>query len=399
MGNLLASIALTLVAASSAVAAPDNAPTRTAFAVLHIFSGGSGGGLPFGALATDSAGTIYGTTLSGGSSTCSCGVVYRFNPMTSEFSAVHKFAGGASDGQDPTGLIRDKAGNLYGTSRQGGTANQGVVFRIGSTGHATLLYAFCRQTGCADGADPLAPPVLDTHGNLFGTTGQGGGGPCTGGCGIVYKLDATGHETVLYTFQGSPGDGSQPGQVILDAESIYGTTSYGGMASEACAGGTGCGTVFEVTQGGAEHVLHAFAPGTGDGTVPFAALARDAAGKFLGTTSQGGATGDGTVFEVAPGGAESVTYSFGGSGGGLAPEAPVLRDRDGNLHGTTEAGGANGLGTVFVLTAAGKERVVHSFSGSDGMHPGNLIAGASGAYYGTTLQGGSGNLGTIFRTP
>jgi uncharacterized repeat protein (TIGR03803 family) len=184
--------ALTVAAAGSASAAP----TET---VLHSFTG-SDGAFPLAGLIADSAGNLYGTTVSGGTGGCSqgagCGVVFKVSPSGTE-TVLYSFTGG-SDGAFPeAGLIADRAGNLYGTTNRGGGSGGGVVFKLSSSGTETVLYSF---TGGSDGRNPQAGLIADSAGNLYGTTEGGGSGN-----GVVFKLSLGGTETVLHSFTGSDG--------------------------------------------------------------------------------------------------------------------------------------------------------------------------------------------------
>ncbi len=223
-----------------------------------------------------------------------------------------------------------------------GTQGDGTVFKVDTTGKETVLYSFGSAGG--DGGIPIAGLVLDTQGNLYGTTYTGG----TSGDGTVFKVDMTGKETVLHSFTDSP-DGSEPyyAGVVRDAQgNLYGTTVYGGGAPPE-------GTVFKVDTTGKETVLYSFAAMNGDGTHPKAGLVQDIHGNLYGTTYSGGAYGNGTVFKVDPTGKETVLYSFtGAKGDGAAPQAGLVLDMQGNLYGTTTTGGASGHGTVFKLASA-----------------------------------------------
>jgi uncharacterized repeat protein (TIGR03803 family) len=249
----------------------------------------------------------------------------------------------------------------------------------------TVLYSF---TGGADGSNPFAGLIKDASGNLYGTTVEGG----AHGLGTVFKLAPDGTETALWSFTGADGSYPEGGLIMDTSGNLYGTTSSGGA--------DGDGTVFEVALNGAETVLHSFTGGS-DGKGPQAGLIMDKKGKLYGTTLFGGANGDGTVFKVAPGGAETVLYSFTGKADGSLPGAGLIR-RNGNFYGTTEGGGAENLGTVFKLSPDGTETVLYSFCPnypdcSDGVLPvGGLIADSAGNLFGTTSADGGGG-GTVFK--
>src|ERR1035441_4343728 len=187
------------------------------------------------------------------------------------------------------GVIRDSAGNLYGITFSGGTAGAGVVYKLDAAGRQTVLYSF---TGGADGANPNAGVIGDPEGDLYGTTPYGGTAnqACPSGCGVVYKLDTTGRQTVLYSFTGG-ADGANPNAgVIRDpAGNLYGTTSDGGTGR--------AGVVFKLDAAGQETVLYSFTDGA-DGGNPYAGLIRDSAGSLYGTAYHSGTTGWGVVFKL-----------------------------------------------------------------------------------------------------
>ena len=272
--------------------------------------------------------------------------------------------------------------------------------QLDSTGKETVLYSF---TGKADGAFPYAVLTRDAAGNLYGTTQNGDLARCGSGIGcggVVFKLDTTGKETVLHRFTGKSGDGANPDAgVIRDAAgNLYGTTYYGGDLN--CGFTGGCGTVFKLDTTGKETVLYTFTDAA-DGAQPFAGVIRDAAGNLYGTTQTGGTSGNGTVFKLNSAGKETVLYIFTGAADGAQPFAGVIRDAAGSLYGTTQHGGAFGLGTVFKLYPTGKETVLYSFSGgADGSTPAAaLVRDAAGNLYGTTVLGGDPTCGcgTVFR--
>jgi uncharacterized repeat protein (TIGR03803 family) len=275
---------------------------------------------------------------------------------------------------------------VYGTAFQGGVGTClgggcGVVFKLDPAGNETVLYSF---TGGADGANPGAGLIRNAAGNLYGTTTYGGDLNCNQqiGCGVVFKLDSAGNETVLHTFTGA--DGQQPGGLIADAAgNLYG----------AAGGGSGCGVVFKLDPSGDETTLHSFTCGA-DGAFPSSALIRDAAGNLYGTTGSGGLYDAGTIFKLDPSGNESVLYSFTGGADGAIPSASLIRDPAGNLFGTTAGGGRYSWGVVFALGPNGTERVLHAFTG--GVDGGGPIASPllpfKGAIYGTATSAGDDNV-------
>jgi uncharacterized repeat protein (TIGR03803 family) len=381
------------------------------FTDLYDFVGSDGEG-PYAGLVRDPAGNLYGATSQGGTGQCrsyvgsGCGVVFKLDTAGREF-VLYSFTG--VDGNGPNGVIRDARGNFYGTTYAGGSGpcnfgnGCGTVFRLDARGKETLLYSF---TGGADGAFPFAGVILDAKGNIYGTTANGGDlGGCNGvGCGVVFKVDTNGSETVLYSFTGGTADGCNPaGAVLRHMGNLYGTT-YG-------CGASGYGTVFKVDTSGTEIILHSFAGGATDGAEPYAGLVRDTEGVLYGTTVRGGGTGCydkfgcGTVFKVNKTGREIVLHSFaGGATDGEYPYAGVILDAKGNLYGDTFQGGPSNWGTVFKVNmkegVSGRGRpitLLHSFAFSDGGGPyGGLIRNA-GILYGTTSGGGSGGYGTAWQ--
>jgi len=339
----------------------------------------------FAGLVMDKDGNLYGTTLYGGAG--GAGTVFKVTPSGKE-TILHGFTYLTGDGVEPSaGLILDQEGNLYGTTFQGGANNLGAVFELTSDGTETVLYSFGSQSG--DGTYPAASLTMDKRGNLYGTTQHGGGTTnCYQGCGTVFKLTRSGQETVLHSFGVQPGDGIQPlaGLVLDDRGNLYGTTFLGGAV--------GIGTVFKLTPEGAERVLHSFSTDQ-DGDLPTGNLMRDTVGNLYGTTTSGGTDGNtaGTVFKVTPDGTETVFYSFSysQSSEGTMPSGGVITDRNGNLFGTTQLGGAENQGAVYRLSPAGRETLLYSFGShsGDGFQPeGGLVVDKTGTLFGTTLQGG-----------
>lgn len=317
--------------------------------VLYTFAIKTAGGKSEGGLIRDSEGNLYGTTNIGGNLKCKdgygCGTVFKLDGAGT-VTVLHEF-GGPDCARPVAALLRDPAGNLYGTTWEGGAVNRGTVFKIDTTGKETVLHSFRAK----DGAWPLSELIGDAQGNLYGTTELGGdvtGGCGTLGCGVVFKIDRSGHETVLYRFTGG-ADGSQSGgSLVRDAAgNLYGTTGLGGDLS--CNAPSGCGVVFKIDRSGHETVLHSFQGPPSDGSNPIAGLVRDPAGNVYGTTYRGGTYGFGTVFELDTTGKETVLYSFTGGSDGSAPYAGLIRDSSNNLFGTA-VGGGQGFGVVFKVT-------------------------------------------------
>ncbi len=361
------------------------------FGVLYHFTGGADGANPYAsALVRDSVGNLYGTTEYGGDLSCTgglspgCGTVFKLNGGSE--TVLHSFAG-SPDGAFPLpGLIHDSAGNLYGTTFEGGTGSgsSGTIFRVTATGNDAVLYSF---TGSPDGDSPFSVLTRDSFGNFYGTTRSGG----AFGFGSVFKLSKRGKETVLYSFSGGPDGGTPFGGLILDsAGTLYGTTYAGGASA-------GHGVVFKLDEGGTETVLHTFTAST-DGANPYAGLTRDNQGNLYGTTYFGGKLGFGTIFKIDTAGKETVLHSFAGPEGANPYFGSLVIDGKGNVFGTASTGGASNLGTVFALNLISRKlRVLHTFDGADGASPlGGLLRDTHGRLYGTTYQGGTFGAGVVF---
>ena len=374
-----------------ALGLPIAAAQARTLTVLHAFEGGTDGETPTSGVIRDTAGNLYGTTQNGGGSGCSnygCGVAYKIDSAGVE-TVLHSFTGGA-DGGSLWGLIRDGAGNLYGNAQAGG-AGFGLVFKLNQANKETVLYDFA---GGADGAGPTGNLIRDSAGNLYGTTSGGGNIASCGGCGTVFKVDSTGKHTVLHSFTGGTGGSAPVSGVVMDAAgNLYGTTTQGGDL--ACGNRFGCGTVFKVDAAGVFTVLYGFAGGAA-GNDPFAALTLDAAGNLYGTTVVGGdlslcsKMGCGTVFKVDSAGNETVLYTFEANGVGRYPYGRLIRDTAGNIWGTANQGGKAVGGTVFKLGPSGNATVLHSFTfGPEGANPeAGLIRDAAGNLYGTAVDYG-----------
>ena len=364
------------------------------YSVLYSFHGGTDGANPDGALLMDASGNLYSTALYGGDLNCinfgisGCGVVFKLAKNGKEV-AIHSFAG--PDGEYPNvGLVADKAGNGYGTAGSGGTFGFGTVFKVSNTGRVTVLYSF---TGGADGGNPDSFLLVDSDGNLYGTTQLGGDLACTsigpGGCGTVFKVDKTGKESVLYAFTGNT-DGSTPiaGLTADSSGNVYGTTFFGGDPNCALQPTYGCGVVFKLDKTGRESTIYNFSGP--DGAFPGAAIFIDKTGNLYSTTNIGGPSGAGTVFEIDTKGKETVLFGFGGyEQDGTIPDGGLITDPAGNFYSTTTAGGTLGFGTVFKLSKGG-ETILYNFTGgADGSTPGaSLLRDKAGDLYGTALYGG-----------
>ena len=385
-------------------------PANTGETVLYDFAGGtSDGAHPLAGLVFDAAGNLYGATYAGGNR--DSGTVFELTPDGSGSWAetvLHRFSKRVGEGYGPqSAVIQDSNGRLYGTTTNGGYG-YGTVFELSlqpvGGWKEKVLHSFNH-----DGTDGLIPSglVLDTAGNLYGTTGIGG----FAGEGTVFELKRQTNggwtEKVLYGFRDNATDGKNPsGKLVFDASgNLYGTTVDGGSSS--------VGTAFELKREAVgiwkERVLHTFTNNGTDGASPVSGLVLDAAGNLYGTTQFGGTFGVGTVFELSPNGiggwTEKVLYSFSNNGtDGYYPYREVILDGAGNLYGTTFAGGFAGDGIAFELSAdvsgGWTEQVLHTFAnnGADGGEPVcGLISDTAGNLYGTTSRGGTAAVGTVFK--
>lgn len=376
---------------------------------LHTFNGTSDGWVPT-SLIRDAKGNLYGANMWGGymGEGCNvfftgCGTIFELAAQ-GKFKILHTFEYG--DGAVPFGnLIQDASGTLYGTTIDGGTAGDcdsgcGVVFKLTTKGEFTRLYSF---TNGSDGAYPLAGVVMDAAGNLYGASQNG----ALGG-GVVFELTRSGDFHVLHSFDQT--DGFAPNGLILGADgNLYGTTNSGGDLSCSAGGGGGCGVVYKLDKAGTETVLYRF-KGTSDGLFPVSPLLMDKAGTLFGTAEAGGdkkghcnlsdePSGCGTVFKIDSAGKFFVLFTFDSANGASPFNGQLIQDSDGNLLGTTTAGGngkctytdgATGCGVVFKITAAGKESVLYNFKRqSDGGVPyTGVVEDSKGNLYGTTVYGG-----------
>jgi uncharacterized repeat protein (TIGR03803 family) len=385
LGAAIAALTLAVMLVSG----PATAQSSQTFAVLHKFKGGRTGANPDGSLVFDAAGNLFGTTC--GCSSSYYGTVFKLDKNGTE-TVLYNFDGGPDGRYPEAGLVWDAKGDLYGTTFAGGS-DAGTVFRVSKTGKETVLHSFAG--GPSDGAYPEAGLVRDDAGNLYGTTVQGG----VSGLGTVFKVTKTGKETVLHSFAGGSSDGEVPyGGLARDAKgNLYGTTFYGGDLS--CGEGYGCGTAFKLSKSGTLTLLHSFGGAT-DGCYVSGTPTMDKNGDLYGTAEECGSSNVGIVWKVSKSGKETVLHNFaGGTTDGEYPYAGVITDAKGNLYGDTLEGGAFNLGTVYKLNKEGALTLLHSFDGSDGKLPaGNLIHSAKGDLYGTATEGGSsGGHGTVWK--
>ena len=387
--------------------------------VLYNFKGGSDGQYPLSGVTFDAAGNLYGTTNLGGAS--GVGTVFELKPTargTWSESVIYSFAGGEDGARPQDGLVADAAGNFYGSTPMGGYLDGGTVTGSGTVFELTLssgrwilttLHTFGSNL---DGAMPSGRLIIDSGGNLYGTTELGGTSGTQGNYGTVFELSpAPGgwNESVIYNFTGGTDGGGSAAELTVDkAGNLYGTAVTGGQKNSACL--SGCGLVFELSPNGngswTQRVLYSFTAGK-DGSFPHGGLIFDAAGNLYGTTSDGGggctaSFGCGTVFELAPTSGsqweEKVLTSFVTL---LSVDATLIFDPSGNLYGTTYAGGSANMGTLFKLTPGPSGQWGRSFPflfrGYDGAQPNALLLDSAGNLYGTSSDGGVFGHGAVFK--
>jgi len=303
---------------------------------------------------------------------------------------------GEDGGNPASGVVMDAAGNLYGTTYQGGKYNAGVIFELTPKPKGewteTVLHNF---TGGYDGAWPYGTLSFDNAGNLYGTTIAGGGGGCNYGCGTVFELspssDGKWKEQVIFVFSGRDGANPYGGVVFDGAGSLYGTTEYGGHFN--------LGSVFKLTPAVGkrywkEEIPHSFSEFR-DGTNPSSAVTLDTSGAVYGTTPSKQGSNDCMVFRLEPGAngrwKETRLYDFGSDFG--ACYGALTIDTSGNIFGTTVQNDVGGGGIVFELsssTGTWNLTVLFDFNSYfDGLNPqGGVVFDKSGSLYGTTASGG-----------
>jgi len=416
---------LAALAVTGRLAAQGNQNSKQAlmqtFTVLHTFTGSPDDGAgPYSNMLLDVNGTLYGTTIFGG--LYGFGTVFMLDRRGKE-TVLYSFTGGADGALANSNLVRDEEGNLYGATQNGGSAcaasvlygenGCGVVFKLDSSGNETVLHTF---SGGTDGGFPSGM-TMDHEGNIYGITSFGGNMNCSGGfwagygCGVVFKLDRRGNETVLYSFSGVP-DGALPFSFLTIDErgNIYGAAQFGGSSPnpEVCLG-NGCGVVFKLDRRGIQTVLYTFTGGA-DGFLPNGPLLLDFQGNLYGTSEYGGdltcnsGSGCGVVFKLDRRGIQTVLHSFTGGADGAIPEVGMTWDLEGNLLGTAAYGGdltcnaGAGCGVVFKLDRKNRETVLHTFSGlADGAFPTAIVTvDPQGNLYSDTLAGGDLSCGTPY---
>lgn len=422
------------------VANGGSSQTRVRYSVLHSFQGVESS--PVGPLTSDGRGNLYGATARGGPS--DGGTVFMIRTDGTGYQRLHTFTGGAGDGFRPqASLVLDGAGNLYGTTMNGGLADSGTVFTIKEDGSGfAVVHSF--GGGAGDGGQP-SNLTLDAQGNLYGTT--------TASSGTIFRLrtDGTGFQR-LHTFAGGLGDGRGPGGCLLldGSGTLFGTTAFGGQSPVYYPKEgffyDGFGTLFSIkTDGTGFRILRAFPVDVIDGACPSGSVITDEAGYLYGLNGCGGSSDYGTAYRIGKDGSGfEILHSFSGSDD-KAPSGSLVLDRSGYLHGllwggmfrmktdgteylvtrtflgslegsspsglllldesetlfaTMASGGASGWGTIFSVETDGSAfQVLHAFAGlAGGASPiSSLVADGSGYLFGTTLSGGASYAGTVVR--
>ncbi len=374
---LVALFVLTLVVQASA----------QTYSILYMFQGQSDGGFPTGGLYRDASGNLYGITdTAGNRNDCNdygCGTVYKLN-TSGNLTVLHTFTGGVDGWPGGTwgSLIPDQNGNLYGVASTGGLRNNGTIFRIAPSGEGfTVVHTFPSRPN--DGEGPQFTLFRDpATGLMYGTTFNGG----AQSYGAVYVLTraGAGSDAVLHSFGYSDGAFPQ-GSVAEDSSGhLYGTAGQGGSS--------GCGVVYKMTNIGTGYtVLHNFtcAP---DGYFP-GSVVLDAQGNIYGGTSSGGDVqtcpfyGCGIIYKISPSGQETILHTFHGTEGAVPNE--LMWGADGNLWGTTAGGGTHDQGTIFKITTGGTYTDVYDFEGylNGGVPYAGLIQDSAGNFYGTVGGG------------
>jgi len=328
-------------------------------------------------------GNLYGTTYNGGAE--AYGTAFTMSTSGSQ-KIIHSFANGPSDGAYPTGgLTLGSDGNFYGTTQQGGTNSQGVVFQMTQGGTITILHNF---NSFLDAAFPWGPPILASDGNFYGTASGGG----KSGNGVVYRITTSGTYTTIYNFDVFHG-------LAPIAPPTQGTDGY--LYIPVSQGGTSyCGTIIKMSTAGIVNSTYSFPCGAG-GSFPIGPLVQASNGNFYSTTQDGGTNGEGTIYQVTPSLVVTVLHSFGATfGDGTFPGAGLLLATDGNYYGSTSDGGAYANGILFNTTTSGTYTDLYSFNNTANLLQMSPLAppvqSTNGILYGVTEFGGTKNDGTVY---
>jgi uncharacterized repeat protein (TIGR03803 family) len=389
-GNLSMRIYLVVACAMTLGMGSAQAATLTTLLSFTNTKGLDPGADPQAGLIMDSSGDLFGTTSGGGAT--GVGTVFELTKGASSYTFSSLVAFNRTNGRTPFGgVLLDSGGNLYGTTASGGSPSfDGNVFRLTKSGSSYSLSTLATFTG-TNGSSPASGLIADSAGNLFGTASTG----AASGYGSAFELVKNASSvTTLVTFNGTIGGDSAAGLIADSHGNLFGTTSAGGSG--------GNGTVFELVKGASSYTLSTLVSFNGATGNTYAGLIADSSGDLFGTTYSGGSNGVGTVFELVKGasGYTLSTLASFNTTNGANPDGALIEDSNGDLFGTTLNGGSAGDGTVFELTngALGYAlSTLASFNSTNGANPyDGLIADSSGDLFGTASAGGSGNNGTVF---
>ncbi len=358
------------------------APAQTV-STIYTFSSGTNPNLPAGVMAQGQDGNFYGITLSGGGP-ANQGAIYNISPE-GVLTSLHAMA--QSDGTTCSGLTLGTDGNFYGTCHNGGANDYGTLFKVTSAGVLTVLHNFAAQGSTSDGCEPLAPPIQATNGDFYGTTSFCG----ANNYGTVYKLTLAGAYSLLYSFQGPPNDTVLPYGLIEGTNGELWGVGNGWIISG--------GGIFKITLAGKESLVYTFEPNADgayvDGEYPTANLIQGSNGDFYGTTAEGGSANEGTIFQLTAAGKETVLYSFPNQTDGAYPTLPLTQGPNGLLFGaaTDCAGGGCAQAGLFDITTKGAYKNLYLYPlvcSNCGQPEAPLLLSTNGTFYSTTEQGGIG---------
>ncbi len=343
-------------------------------------------------------GELYSTTPTGGCN--NNGAAFKMS-TSGTMTLLHSFKNGVDGIGQQSGLTLGTNGTFWGTS-EGEDFNSGNIFFMSAAGVVTSFNNVLGGTGQVNGGQPIAPPAQGMDGNFYGMTTAGGNSAlCTygnSGCGVIYKINPAGKFEVIHTFDQANGANPNDPLLLGTDGNFYGTTFYGGTINGKY---NGNGVVFRVTTQGAYTPIYVFCAQQGclDGGQPAGGLVQGTDGNFYGTTVLGGTHlfsnfFGGTIFKLTPAGQYTVLYNFceqPNCADGGDSIAGLIQGTDGNFYGVAEAGGATGNGTIFQITPEGQYTVLHSFDFTDGNAPkAALTQGTNGILYGQTYDGGTG---------
>jgi uncharacterized repeat protein (TIGR03803 family) len=346
------------------------------FTILTNFNG-TDGASP-GSLVQGTDGNFHGTSAAGANGVGTIFKVSRTGALSglSFCTQIVCAVGFAPEG----GLVQTFGGNFYGTTSRGGAfgfSGLGTVFRITQKGHASALYSFCARMSCFDGADPSGALIEAMDQNLYGVTRAGGDNQS----GTVFNINPGGILATLYSFcrQLDCADGAGPESALVQGPegAFYGTTPEGGIPVAA-------GTIFKITSAGVLTTLYTFSGPDGDS--PSGSLIVGSDGNLYGTTAAGGTNNSGTIFKITRNGQLTTLYQFciqAKCADGISPSAPLVQTTDGSLYGTSRFGGSNSFGTIFRMTPQGAFTTLHNFDSLEGAMPGPLLQATDGNFYGT----------------